>query len=257
MPLAIHLDHRVLISVTGEDARSFLEGLVTSELPLPGIATGSALLTPQGKILFSFLLSNGADGFAIECDARERDPLIKRLSLYKLRAKVNLEPVDAPVHAVDTGGLTDLRHPSLGGRVYGQIDANDDYPGYTNRRITAGVLEGPDEILAGQDFPHDVALDVTASVSFKKGCFVGQEVVSRVKHRGTARRRPAIVEGSSLEVGAAVKSGERELGTVRCVEGNKGLAVIRIDQVKGQETVGDAPVNISPPEPATYTLGSA
>lgn len=252
-PLA-QLPHRALLLVEGEDAAHFLEGLITSDLPQAGEARGSALLTPQGKLLFSFLVSRYEDGFVLECDASEITDLTKRLTLYKLRAKVTLTPSDLPIYAGGSGGLEDTRHPDMGHRHYGAANAAEPVETYHALRASLGVLEGPSEILANQDFPHDVALDFTSAVSFAKGCFVGQEVVSRVKHRGTARRRPVLVSGDGLEQGAPVMAGEREVGTVRLVAGSQGVAVVRIDQLKGALTVGGAPVTLAPPPYATYSL---
>jgi folate-binding protein YgfZ len=186
------------------------------------------LLTPQGKLLFSFLVSRFQDGFALECDASEIEGLTKRLTLYKLRAKVTLTPSDLPIYAGGSGGLEDTRHPDMGRRHYGEANASEPVESYHAHRASLGVLEGPSEIIANQDFPHDVALDLTGAVSFAKGCFVGQEVVSRVKHRGTARRRPVLVKGDGLEQGAPVMAGEREVGTMRLVSGSVGVAVVRI-----------------------------
>lgn len=254
MPLA-QLPHRALLLVGGEDAEHFLEGLITSDLPQSGEVRGSALLTPQGKLLFSFLVSTREGGFALECDASEVDALTKRLTLYKLRAKVTLKPSDLPVFSGVADGLQDARHPQMGLRHYGMANSTDTVETYHAHRAALGVLEGPSEILASQDFPHDVALDLTDAVSFSKGCFVGQEVVSRVKHRGTSRRRPVLVAGQNLSAGDAIQVGEREVGTIRLVADNKALAVVRIDQLKGPAHVNGAPVDLALPPYATYSLG--
>lgn len=257
MPLA-HLPHRALLAVTGEEGEHFLEGLITSDLPGEDAVHGSALLTPQGKILFTFLVSRSDGGFLIECDARERDALLQRLTLYKLRAKVALAADDRPVFAGwNADGPTDTRHSDLGVRRYGDVRADADRAAYDRRRVALGVLEGPDEVLASQDFPHDVALDLTGAVAFTKGCFVGQEVVSRVKHRGTARRRPVLVNAAGLAAGLPVVSGEREIGTVRLAVDDEAVAVVRVDQVKDADavTVGERSASLSVPSYGTYLLG--
>lgn len=257
MPL-IHLPHRVLTALTGEDAEHLLEGLITSELPDGDSVVGSALLTPQGKLLFSFLVSRLADGFLIECDASEQADLIKRLTLYKLRAKVAITPDDTPVYAGWADGLVDRRHGEMGVRHYGAANATEALSAYHAARAAIGVLEGPQEILAGQDFPHDLALDLTGAVSFSKGCFVGQEVVSRVKHRGTARRRPVLVKGEGVEAGASLFVGEREVGTVRLAAGDDGVAVVRLDHIAGKDVhIASAEgllVAVAAPPYATYSL---
>lgn len=254
MPLA-QLPHRALLLVEGEDAEHFLEGLITSDLPQEGEVRGSALLTPQGKLLFSFLVSTREGGFGLECDASEVDALTKRLTLYKLRAKVTLTASESQVFAGEGGDLTDTRHADMPMRGYGANGAHDSTDTYDAHRAALGVLEGPSEIIANQDFPHDVALDLTDAVSFSKGCFVGQEVVSRVKHRGTSRRRPVLITGEHLSASDAIQVGEREVGTIRLVADNKAVAVVRIDQLKGPAHVNGTPVDLALPPYATYSLG--
>lgn len=250
-----HLAHRALLLVDGEEAEHFLEGLITSQLPDGGQAVGSALLTPQGKLLFSFLVSRTDTGFALEADRADLDALAKRLTLYKLRAKVTIAPSDMAVFAGPDGTLCDTRHPDMPSRAYGAAKADGSLADYQAHRASLGVLEGPDELIANQDFPHDVALDLTGAVSFSKGCFVGQEVVSRVKHRGTARRRPVLVSGDQLEPGQAVMVGEREVGTLRMVAGDTAIVVVRLDHLKGDAMVDGKPVALSLPPYATYSLG--
>lgn len=257
MPL-IHLPHRVLIAITGEEAEHFLEGLITSDLPDDKSVVGSALLTPQGKLLFTFFVSRSADGFLLECDASEQADLIKRLTLYKLRAKVVIAPLDEPVFAGADNGLLDKRHAEMGVRHYGAGEATGTVDAYHAKRVALGLLEGPQEVIANQDFPHDVALDLTGAVSFSKGCFVGQEVVSRVKHRGTARRRPILVKGQGVETGASLFAGERDVGTVRLAAGDDGVAIVRLDHIIGKDVhIASAQgpvVAVAAPPYATYSL---
>ncbi|MEM6381162.1 MAG: folate-binding protein [Pseudomonadota bacterium] len=265
MPLT-PLRHRSLIALSGPDAEHLLEGLVTARLPGESDVVGSALLTPQGKILFTFLLSRTPEGFRLECDATERDALIKRLTLYKLRANVTIEPEAMGAFSTDweteaPGALRDLRFSNVAGsreaRTYGHSSAQDDGAAlarYTARRVAAGVLEGPQEIASGQDFPHDVALDLTEAVAFNKGCFVGQEVVSRVKHRGTARRRPVILTGESIGAGEPVLCGEREIGVTRSATARQAIAVVRLDHIRGPLSVAGRAVSVSVPPYATYGL---
>lgn len=254
----IHLPHRTLIAINGEEAEHFLEGLVTSDLPGSDSVVGSALLTPQGKLLFTFLASRTDNGFLLECDASEQADLIKRLTLYKLRAKVVIAPSDAPVFAGPGGNLTDLRHEAMDARYYGSAQATGSLDAYHGARAAIGMLEGPQEIIANQDFPHDVALDLTGSVSFTKGCFVGQEVVSRVKHRGTARRRPILVKGEGVAAGAPLFAGEREVGAIRLAAGSDGVAVVRLDHIVGKDVHIASPdgaiVTVAAPPYATYSL---
>ena len=135
--------------------------------------------------------------------------------------------------------------------------SNADDGSFDATRIAAGISElgpdfGPDE-----HFPHDVGMDLLGGVDFKKGCYIGQEVVSRMEHRGTARRRPVIVSGIAGNGGPVVASG-REAGTTGKVVGGKAVAIVRLDRFDGNEvTVGGAPVTVSIPSWATYRLGES
>lgn len=253
-----HLPHRVLVAIDGEDAEHFLEGLITSELPDEGSVVGSALLTPQGKLLFSFLVARSTGGFLLECDASDQANLVKRLTLYKLRSKVTITPSEDAVFVGADGRLIDQRHTAMPPRHYGAAEATGSLDAYHGARAATGLLEGPQEIIANQDFPHDVALDLTGAVSFTKGCFVGQEVVSRVKHRGTARRRPVLVKGEGVEPGAGLFVGEREVGTLRLAADGQGVAIVRLDHIKGQDVHIASPdgpaVTVAAPPYATYSL---
>jgi folate-binding protein YgfZ len=242
MPAAI-LPSRSLIRLTGKDAQDFLQGLITTDIDsLPeGEARPGALLTPQGKILFDFLVWRDGDGFLIETETAQREALIRRLTMYKLRAAVDIaagaedgvtvfwgdDSGKSPVKdaAFAKSGITLTRAP---GKLGDGTEA-----AYHALRIEAGIpMSGHDYAL--QDaFPHDVLLDQTDGLSFRKGCYVGQEVVSRMQHRGTARRRMAIVSGEAAlpASGTEITAGGKPVGTLGSVSGNKGLAIVRIDRV--------------------------
>ncbi len=347
-----HLDNRALLTISGPDAAHFLHNLVTADVErlAEGAAQPAALLTPQGKVMFVFLLiRTGGDRFAIDAEAASADDLFRRLTMYKLRAKVEISKqnqnvvavcweVDSPGSQVDStrsgndpvssdlesgasdlesglGAATDLRfaafaaetndpakypHPlplpsrgrgeagaSVGGGKLpaGMANAPGDAPpspsslrggvrgggedekplvssfgqvirisrapppqtataaDWTALRIAAGVPEPGIDFALGDAFPHDIGLDQNGGVAFRKGCYVGQEVVSRMQHRGTARRRVMIVRGETdlPETATAIDAGGKPAGALGSVCGRDGLAILRLDRVKAALDAG-APV---------------
>ncbi|WP_037080877.1 YgfZ/GcvT domain-containing protein [Neorhizobium vignae] len=264
MPAAI-LPSRSLIRLTGKDAQDFLQGLVTTDIDsLPeGEARPGALLTPQGKILFDFLVWRDGDGFVIETETAQREALMRRLTMYKLRAAVDIAagPEDGVTvfwgddsdksavkdAAFAKSGITLTRAP---GKLSDQPEA-----AYHALRIDAGISMSGHDYALQDAFPHDVLLDQTDGLSFRKGCYVGQEVVSRMQHRGTARRRVAIVSGEAAlpASGTEITAGGKPVGTLGSVSGNKGLAIVRIDRVgdalaRGvQLSAGDVAVSLALP----------
>jgi tRNA-modifying protein YgfZ len=270
MPAAL-LPTRALVNVTGAEAEHFLQNLVTADIEdLPDdFARPSALLTPQGKILFDFLVSRIDGGFRLDVASDARADLVKRLTLYRLRAKVAIEAAEGEVAAAwetgepPAGALVDGRFP--GGavyRLYGEgLTGDSDTSDYRAMRIAAGVLEAEADFPAADVFPHDVLLDQNGGVSFRKGCFVGQEVVSRMQHRGTARRRVMVLRAEGhLSEGANVEADGRTVGTLLAAAGDVGAAILRIDKVAealraGQGlSVDGVPVEAEVPAWAGYVL---
>ena len=245
----VDLSERAVIDVDGEDAESFLQNLITTnldDLARDDLKPG-ALLSPQGKILFQFLVSRRASGgFRLDLPQAPADDLVKRLTLYRLRATVAISKQSEALVRISFGDdsaasqtestYRDRRfaaEPVY--RVYGAAPAvNSDEREWTLLRIRHGVAEAPADFALGDAFPHDINFDQIEGVSFRKGCFVGQEVVSRMQHRGTARRRVLIAsaEQSLPEAGTPVTVNGREIGTLGSTVGNIGLALVRIDRVK-------------------------
>ncbi|MEZ5938717.1 MAG: folate-binding protein [Hyphomonadaceae bacterium] len=243
IPSARTILHRAILSVEGDDAETFLQGLLTCGVL--GLSQGErrfgALLTPQGKIISELLIERTAEGFLLDCPASVAPDLKRKLSMFRLRAKVAIaERNDLEVAVFD--GAPDPRSPALPSRAYTQrSDAApsahaDDGP-YHAARITAGVPEQDADFASGEVFPADVNLDLLGGVDFRKGCFVGQEVVSRMHRRGTARRRTLKVRlpgGFPNERGAlpaAFSADGLEIGQVTSAAGGLGLARIRIDRL--------------------------
>ncbi len=275
------LADRGVISVEGADAGKFLQGLVTNDVAKlqsePAIHTG--LLSPQGKILFEFFVVKDGGKFLIDV-ARDRvADLIKRLTLYKLRAAVTIADVskDVAVYA-DFGGETvldrgivyrDPRRAELGNRVIvkdgPEIAATVDAQAYHAHRVALAVPEGGRDYIFGDAFPHEARFDELGGVSFSKGCFVGQEVVSRMEHRGTARKRvvPLSLRGGTPTEGASILAGGVEIGRIGTVAGQRALALLRLDRAdefaaKGVSLMaGDATVTVDLPPGAHVTPAPA
>jgi folate-binding protein YgfZ len=258
------LDDRGVIRVAGEDATGFLQGLLTNDVGRlrPGEACYAALLSPQGKILFDMLVTRvpaeaGAT-YLLDCASSQAADLAKRLGFYKLRAKVAIadESVDHGVIAYwggepenAPGGVVyaDPRDPRLGWRAIlprakavavGEANANQ----YEALRISAGVPKGGVDYPYGDAFPHDANLDLINGVDFDKGCYVGQEVVSRMKHRGSARKRVARVKvaAAAPAPGTPVLDGELAVGTLGSSSGREALALLRLDRVEEANAAGRA-----------------
>lgn len=254
MPI-VHLDNRALIDFSGPDAEHFLQNIITTDLANlhDGEALPGALLAPQGKILFDFLVSRrGENGLRLECRADIADDFTRRLTLYRLRAKVDIVKQDQDVVAVEwendssrskgdssssASGVRDRRF--LNATVYRHHEAplpsaNTSLDDWTAFRIEEGVAESGADYVLNDAFPHDVLFDQTGGVGFKKGCYIGQEVVSRMQHRGTARRRVLIARSTAPlpAPGGEISVNGRTIGTLGSVAGTTGLAVVRIDHVK-------------------------
>jgi len=256
MPIAL-LPDRAVVTVSGEEATSFLQGVLTCNVETlePGEARLGALLSPQGKILFDFLVSrSGEAGFRLDAPAGAAAGLVKRLGLYRLRAKVAIaaDPALGVAAAWDgaetAAGLErcrDGRLAALGDRLYvtdGAFSADATEDDYHAHRIALGIPEGGRDFPYGDAFPHEALMDQLGGVDFKKGCYVGQEVVSRMQHRGTARTRVVpvtYVSGEAPEPGAEITAGQKVLGVTTSRAGSRGLAMIRLDRLADALAAGE------------------
>jgi tRNA-modifying protein YgfZ len=255
------LTDRAVIRIAGEDAVRFLNGIVTSEVATltPGAARFTALLTPQGKIIADFFVvavaGEEGGGFVIDAPRALAEELVKRLGFYRLRAKVEIaaRPDLAVVVALEgvppeDAGLAydDPRAPGLGRRlVLPAADATQLAAGsedeWQARRIAHGVPEGGKDFNYGDTFPHEADMDQLAGVDFEKGCFIGQEVVSRMQHRGLARNRvvPVAYEGAAPLPGIEARVGEKNVGFMGSGVGGRGLAMLRLDRVAEGMAAGE------------------
>ncbi len=256
---AAFLPDRGVVKVSGEGARDFLNGLFTTDVTLlrPGLGRFGALLTPQGKITTDFLIteapSGHGGGFLIDCPRALAQALADKLGFYKLRAKVGIENLSGSLGVLAAWdgdpalkpdlAFADPRDTALGWRILVPPElaqkAADligaemvDSTAYDAHRIATGVPRGGLDFIYGDAFPHETNMDRLHGVDFDKGCYVGQEVVSRMQHRGTARTRTVriILDGPAPEPGAAILAGDKPVGTMGSTAGHRGLALIRIDR---------------------------
>src|ERR1700681_683005 len=256
---AAFLPDRGVVKVSGNDARDFLNGLVTTDVTLlrPGLGRFAALLTPQGKITADFLIteapSGHGGGFLIDCPRALAQALADKLGFYRLRAKVAIENLSDSLCVLaawegDPAVTPDLafadpRSTALGWRILVPEELAQkvadligaelvDSAAYDAHRIASGVPRGGLDFMYGDAFPHETNMDRLHGVDFEKGCYVGQEVVSRMQHRGTARTRTIriVVDGPAPEPGATILAGDKPVGTLGSTAGQNGLALIRIDR---------------------------
>jgi tRNA-modifying protein YgfZ len=260
---AIQLIDRAVLCIRGDEARSFLQGLVTCDMDAvsPAHAGFGALLTPQGKIIADFFIVEAAaedgGGFLLDVPLVLTDVLFKRLNLYKLRAKVTVENLGETAAVIaalpgrtlpEDAGLVfaDPRLATMGQRAITDrahaLTLPDDASAWHAHRIAHGVPDGGKDFTYGDAFPHEVLMDQLNGVSFTKGCYVGQEVVSRMQHRGTARTRIVPVhftEGMRSETGIEANAGGKLLGHIGTTAQGRGLAMLRLDRVADALSAGE------------------
>lgn len=261
------LPDRGVVKVTGDDARRFLHGLVTADVNNigPGEARFAALLTPQGKIIADFIIAQAeaadAGGFLLDCPRALTPALAERLTFYRLRAKVSIEDLSDKLGVLAAWGGTgdtecglvypDPRLPALGLRCIlppqlaaaaaAELGATlRDAGAYDAHRIAHGIPRGGLDFSYGDAFPHETDMDQLGGVDFAKGCYIGQEVVSRVEHRGTARTRTVQIsyDGFAPEAGTPVMAGEKEVGMLGSTAAGRGLAVLRLDRIEDALAAG-------------------
>jgi folate-binding protein YgfZ len=273
----------------GDDARRFLNGLATNDIGrlAPGRACYAALLTPQGKIIADFIVAEApaADGggFFLDCPRALVSTLVQKLNFYKLRAKVICEDLSEVlgVMAVWDGtgstsyglcyadprlaalGMRVMLPPHLAAEAAADLGATlTDPAAYDAHRIMLGVPRGGEDFSYGDAFPHEADMDQLAGVDFGKGCYVGQEVVSRVEHRNRARSRivPVAYDERPPSSGLPVMAGEKEVGTLGSMAQGRGLALVRLDRVSDALaeglplTCGGVPLRVVKPQWARFAF---
>jgi tRNA-modifying protein YgfZ len=283
------LPDRGVVKVVGEPARGFLNGLLTSDIGqvTPQKPCFAALLTPQGKIVADGIVAEApaedGGGFFIDCPRALAIGFVDKLNFYKLRAPIiaeDLSEVLGVLAAWDGDGTTeyglvysDPRLPALGQRIMlpphlaaqAAVDLGAelvDASAYEAHRIALGVPRGGLDFSYGDAFPHETDMDQLGGVDFAKGCYVGQEVVSRMEHRGTARTRavPVVYDGYAPEAGAPVTAGERQIGHMGSTAGGRGVALLRLDRVADAMSRGDVllgggvPIRLVKPDWARFAF---
>jgi folate-binding protein YgfZ len=282
------LPDRGVVKVAGDDARGFLNGLLTADMAkvAPGAARFAALLTPQGKIIVDCIVTEApatdGGGFFLDCPRALALEFVQKLNFYKLRAKVICEDLSDVLGVLAVWGgsgnnkyglaYPDPRLPALGRRVmlpphqaeqaaaHLGADLVGGADAYEVHRIALGVPRGGIDFRYGDAFPHEADMDQLAGIDFDKGCYVGQEVVSRIEHRGTARNRvvPVTSDGFAPEAGLPVMAGGKQVGTTGSAAGARGLAMLRLDRVAdavaaGQRlTAGGVTLSVQKPDWARW-----
>ena len=251
------LPDRALITISGADASDWLQGLVTQTVPAFGSAAQahSAFLTPQGRVLGEMIIVAVDDALVLDVDRTFRDALIPRLSLYKLRAKVEIAPIDGVVMAgwggpAPTCAFVDPRLETLGWRALSPVagPGGADLSDYTQRRRSLGVAEIAADGLVDRVYAVEANFDLLNGVDFHKGCFIGQETTSRMYRRGGAKNRILPFTGpADTGAGDEILFGELRAGEVIACADGAGLALMRLDRSEGALTVRGGPLALTPP----------
>ncbi|MGV3578470.1 CAF17-like 4Fe-4S cluster assembly/insertion protein YgfZ [Brevundimonas sp.] len=249
------LDSRALIRVNGPEARPFLHNLLTQDVETldAGELRFGALLSPPGRLLFDLFLWGEDEAVVLDVAAEKRDALIHRLSMYKLRAKVEAAADDRPVFVswpgVAEGFLADPRVAALGGRAIGDFTGTASEDDWNAHRLSVGAPDPTRDADEGT-YPIEANFDLLHGIDFQKGCFVGQETTSRMKRRGEVKKRmlPLTFDGPPPAPGAEVLNGELRAGEVLTGRDGSVMALVRLDRIDGALTVDGRAVKAVKPD---------
>jgi len=256
------LTSRALVRVGGADWRTFLQGLLSQDVETleDGEVRFAALLNPQGKLLFDLFLIGRVDGCLLDVAADRREDLVRRLTMYRLRAKVEIAADEGgvfalwPTNPIEKGWAPDPRLSALGLRGYGvapPASAHEaDEAAYDAWRLSFGVPDPAKDCPFEGDYPIEANFDLLSGIDFQKGCFVGQETTSRMKRRGLIKSRMVglVYHGESPAFGAEILAGDLRAGEVRTASSGKAMALVRLDRIDGATlTVGGQPVQVLTP----------
>lgn len=288
MDIKVHLPlpERGILAISGDDARELLQGLITNDIQnvSPTRAIYAALLTPQGKFLHDFFITEHKDRMLLDCRAERMPDLIKRLKMYRMRSKVDIEDetdkwtvgvmltnenAEEAGAAVIPGtaktrfdgvSYVDPRHAGLGERTIRLVDEDDNFPTdealqaknratYDALRISLGIPDTDTDLIADKSMPLESGFDELHGVDFDKGCYVGQEVTARMKHRNLVKKRlfPVTLDGDATP-GATVKAGDVDAGELRSVAGGRGIALLRLDLAEQGGLTADG-AEVTPEKP--------
>jgi tRNA-modifying protein YgfZ len=255
------LPQRGVISVTGPDRVPFLQGLVSNDVQLAsaGEAVWAAFLTPQGKYLADFFIIADGDRLLLDCEAAQADTLVTKLSRYRLRSKVVVGTApellvfaawdDRP--DVDAIVAQDPRLPMAGWRVLAPqpLQTTASEIDWDLHRMRLGLPDGSRDLEIEKSVLLEAGFDELHGVSWSKGCYMGQELTARTKYRGLVKRRlvPVSVEGAPPSPGASIMRASQDVGTMRSVQGQLGMALLRLDAMTGPLLCGEATLTPTPP----------
>jgi folate-binding protein YgfZ len=258
------LTDRAVLEVTGEDRVSFLQGLVSQDIALaaPGRALWAALLTPQGKWLADFFVLTDGERLLLDVEAGQREMVAARLLRYRLRAKVAVVPVTLAVQ-VAWGGVPELggdaiaapdpRLPEAGWRILAEeaMPTTADATAWDRHRLSLGLPDGSRDLESEKTVLLEAGFDELGGISWTKGCYMGQELTARTRYRGLLKRRlvPVLCDGPMPAYGTPVMRDGAEVGTLRSGQGDRGLAVLRLDALrKGGLMAGEVSVEAAVPD---------
>ena len=282
----IHLSQRRVIRITGDDARPFLQGLISNDIARADGTHGlyGALLTPQGKYLFDFFIVADGDALLLDVLGTDADALIKKLTMFKLRSKVALEDTsdtydtyalfgdgadsvlaDGKQTKTDDGVIlyADPRLPGAGvraiapkgwdaGALGGDAAKDEDYQ---RHRIAFGLPEAPLDLEKEKSILLESGFDELSGVDWKKGCYMGQELTARTKYRGLIKKRlvPVGIDGAATP-GTDIMQGGKVVGDLRSVQGDIGMAMLRLAAIGAGETLTAGGATLTPAPPAWFQM---
>ena len=238
---------RRVISITGAERTDFLQDLVTNDVTRPDRLSYAALLTPQGKYLFDFFVSHDGDTLLIDVPEGMAEALTQRLTMYRLRRKIGVELTDLAVSrgtgTPPEGALPDPRHPDLGWRRIDR-EGTDDGTDWDALRVALTVPESEVELIPNESFILEMGFERLNGVDFRKGCYVGQEVTARMKHKTELKKGLVTVElEGEAPVGTQIKAEGKAAGTLYTQSGGRALAWLRFDRAGAGMQAGDARVS--------------
>jgi folate-binding protein YgfZ len=243
-----HADDRTVLKVSGQDAEKFLQDLVTNNLNNTGLIY-SALLTPQGKYLFDFFMLKSGDYWLLDVHSDRAAAFAQRLTMYRLRADVVIEDsgliVQRGIENAPEGAVNDPRHADLGWRLYGTETGDEPTIDWDALRVGHCIPETGIELIADETYILEAGFERLNGVDFKKGCYVGQEISARMKHKTELRKGLARVSlTGSVPVGTEITSDGKAVGRIYTQSGGEGIAYLRFDRAKGKMQVGDAELTL-------------
>ena len=243
--------NRQVFRITGADARKFLQGMITNDVKrLDDGMIWAALLTPQGKYLADFFIAPEGDALLLDVHTDLAKGLAQRLTMYKLRSDVQIEPTDLKVirgvGSKPEGAFDDPRHPALGWRAYDT--AAPEYAesiDWDALRVAHLVPETCVELIPNDSYILECSFEALNGVDFRKGCYVGQEVTARMKHKTELRKGLARVSVSEpVSIGAEITANGKPVGTIFTQANGEGIAYLRFDRATGDMQAGSATLRV-------------